>query len=136
MMLVPAIGEKLYERLLDGLVNQPDDPAERARIEQLRRACSNYIVTMAVRRLVMETGSLTDRGLYFTTIETGEKGNERHQLVETERISVQIQNLQADAEMYMTALQRVIKTHYANLAVGDPQRVFDRENNHKRTFWT
>ena len=41
-------------------------------MERLRLACSRYIVAMAVRRLLMETGSVTDRGLYFTTVQPGD----------------------------------------------------------------
>ena len=62
MLLQPAIGDKLYEHLIDGLVNPPEDEEARKSMERLRLACSRYIVAMAVRRLLMETGSVTDRG--------------------------------------------------------------------------
>lgn len=136
MLLQPAIGDKLYEHLIDGLVNQSEDEGRRKDVERLRLACSRYIVAMAVRRLLMETGSITDRGLYFTTVQPGEKGNEERKPVDTERIAVQIQNLKADADMYMTALLRTARSYFSELYAGDPRRIFDRDNNHKRTFWT
>lgn len=135
MLLVPAIGEKLYAHLISCLKEPPADDDERQRVEQLRRACANYVVAMAVRRLMMETGSLTDRGLYFTTVEAGEKGNEKRQPLGTDRIAMQIQNLKADADMYMTALRQVVRAHFAEFDAGSPQRVYDRDNDHKRTFW-
>lgn len=135
MLLIPAIGEDLYNHLIDSLLNDPVEEIEKKHIEMLRKACANYIVVMAVRRLMMETGSLTDRGLYFTTVEAGEKGNEKRQPLEIDRIAIQIQNLKADADMYMGTLQRVISTHFPEFHAGNPQRVFDRDNDHKRTFW-
>lgn len=135
MLLIPAIGEDLYNHLIDSLLNDPVEEIEKKHIDTLRKACANYIVVMAVRRLMMETGSLTDRGLYFTTVEAGEKGNEKRQPLETDRIAIQIQNLKADADMYMGSLQRVISAHFPEFHAGNPQRVFDRDNDHKRTFW-
>ena len=136
MLLQPAIGDKLYEHLIDGLVNPSEDDGRRKDVERLRLACSRYIVAMAVRRLLMETGSITDRGLYFTTVQPGEKGNEERKPVDAERVAVQIQNLKADADMYMTALLRAARCYFSELYAGDPRRIFDRDNNHKRTFWT
>lgn len=135
MLLIPAIGEDLYNHLIDSLLNDPVEEIEKKHIEMLRKACANYIVVMAVRRLMMETGSLTDRGLYFTTVEAVEKGNEKRQPLSTDRIAIQIQNLKADADMYMGTLQRVISAHFPEFHAGNPQRVFDRDNDHKRTFW-
>lgn len=135
MLLQPAIGDRLYGHLIDGLVNPPEDEEVRKDVERLRLACSRYIGTMAVRRLLMETGSITDRGLYFTTIQSGDKGNEQKEPVDTKRIAVQIQNLKVDADMYMTALLRTARSYFADYYVGDPRRIFDRDNNRKRTFW-
>lgn len=136
MLLQPAIGDKLYEHLIDGLVNPPEDEEARKSMERLRLACSRYIVAMAVRRLLMETGSVTDRGLYFTTVQPGEKGNEEKRPVDAERIAVQIQNLKADADMYMTVLLRTVRNCFENFYEGDPRQIYDRDNDHKRTFWT
>ena len=135
-LLQPAIGDKLYEHLIDGLVNPPEDEEARKSMERLRLACSRYIVAMAVRRLLMETGSVTDRGLYFTAVQPGEKGNEEKRPVDTERIAVQIQNLKTDADMYMTVLLRTVRSCFENFYEGDPRQIYDRDNDHKRTFWT
>lgn len=135
MLLQPAIGDRLYEHLIDGLVNPPEDEEQQKNVERLRLACSRYISTMAVRRLLMETGSITDRGLYFTTIRSGEKGNEQKEPVDTKRIAVQIQNLKVDADMYMTALLRTIRNYFNDFYQGDPRQIFDRDNDCKRTFW-
>lgn len=136
MLLQPAIGEGLYRRMITFLADTPNDVELCRNVERLRISCARYIVAMAVRRLLMETGSITDRGLYFTTVQPGEKGNERREPVEAERIAVQIQNLKADADMYMTALLRIVNECFSEFYVGDPRRIFDRDNDHKHTFWT
>lgn len=135
MQLQPAIGDNLYEHLLDSLVNPSEDKETQKKVERLRLACARYIVAMAVRRLLMETGSITDRGLYFTTVKSDEKGNEQKEPVDTKRIAIQIQNLKGDADMYMTALLRIARSYFADYYAGDPRRIFDRDNDRKRTFW-
>lgn len=135
MFLIPAIGEKLYEVLIEGIASSPSNSEEQKKTERLRRACACYIITMSIRRLLMETGSITDRGLYFATIENSDKGNERKQPVDASRIAVQIQNMKTDADMYMSALQRIIRNDFSEFDAGDPQRVFDRDNTNKRIFW-
>lgn len=135
MLLQPVIGEKLYEHLLDRLVSSPQDEEEKKDIEQLRLECSRYISTMAVRRLLMETGSVTDRGLYFTATQPVDKGNEAQKPVDAERIAVQIQNLKSDADMYMAALLRTVRDSFGEFYQGDPRRIYDRDNENKRTFW-
>lgn len=135
MFLQPAVGERLYEHLIDCLVNPPQDDAGRKNVERLRLACSRYISTMAVRRLLMETGSVTDRGLYFTATQPVDKGNEAQKPVDAERIAVQIQNLKSDADMYMAALLRTVRDSFGEFYQGDPRRIYDRDNENKRTFW-
>lgn len=135
MYLQPAIGDRLYERLIDNLVNPPTDETEQKNVERLRAACARYMAAMAVRRLLMETGSITDRGLYFSSVQPGEKGNEETKPVDAERIAVQIQNLKADADMYMTALLRVARTGFRDCYEGDPRQAFNRDNTGKKTFW-
>lgn len=136
MWLQPLIGEELYEHLIDNLANPPEEEQAKKDVERLRLACARYIAAMAVRRLLMETGSITDRGLYFTSIQPGEKGNEQTKPVGTDRIAVQIQNLKSDADMYMTALLRTVRNRFEEFYAGDHRQAYRRDNDHKRTFWT
>ena len=69
-------------------------------------------------------------------VQPGEKGNEEKRPVDAERIAVQIQNLKADADMYMTVLLRTVRNCFENFYEGDPRQIYDRDNDHKRTFWT
>ena len=133
MHLKPVIGEKLYNQLLtwlaDGSNNDDKD------IEQLRLSCARYIVSLAVKRLLTETGSITDRGLYFTTLQQGKNGNEVKEPVSVDRLSVMVQNLSCDADMYRDALARYIRVRYPDYYVGSPSEVFNRDNDNKKSYW-
>lgn len=133
MYLKPAIGEKLYDNLLMWLADKKNDTD--LVIEQLRKHCLRYVVSLAVKRALSETGYLTDRGMYFTTIDNDKHGNEKKQPVETERLAVMIQNLQCDADMYRDALARFIKKEYEEYYVGSASDVFKRDNDNKKSFW-
>lgn len=134
MELVPAIGEELYGQLIAWLTNGiPQDRGKE--VEQLRVACMRFIVVRSVRRLLMETGSVTDRGLYFDTIQPGKDGNTVVQPVDADRIAVQIRNLEADARLYMEGITRIVCDKFSDYYTGDPNRIYDRDNEHKKTFW-
>lgn len=83
----------------------------------------------------METGSLTDRGLFFTSIEASQVGNENIKPVDTDRISVQIQNMQCDIDAYQNNLVRLIRINYSEYYTGNPAQTFDRDNDGKQTFF-
>lgn len=134
MHLKPVIGDKLYDQLLTWLADSKNNDDKD--IEQLRLSCAKYIIALAVKRLLAETGSITDRGLYFTTVQQGKNGNEIKEPVEMERLSVMVQNLACDAKMYRDALSRYIRAKYPDYYVGSPSAVFNRDNDNKNSFWT
>ncbi len=134
MELIPAIGEELYEQLIAWLTNDIPDGRTKE-VERLRIACMRYVVVRSVHRLLTETGSITDRGLYFDTIQPGKDGNTLVQPVDTERIAVQLRNLEVDARLYMENITRVIRDHFSDFYTGDPNSIYDRDNEHKKTFW-
>lgn len=133
MHLVPVIGEKLHDQLLIWLADA--DNKDNADTEHLRLLCARYIVSLAVKRLLTETGSITDRGLYFTTIQQGKNGNEIKEPVDMDRLSVMVQNLTNDADMYRDALSRFIRIKYPDYYVGHPSEALKRDNDNKKSFW-
>lgn len=135
MFLKPEIGDEMYDELIGWLTDGIAEDKKHL-VESLRLACGRYMIILAVKRLLAETGSITDRGLYFTTIQPGKNGNEFIGPVDTDRLAIQIQNLQCDADAYRSALTRLIRTNFSDRFVGDPARVFDRDNDNKNTFWT
>jgi hypothetical protein len=133
-ILHPALGDKLYEELKRRL--REGDETEKTKTEELRIRSGQVIIAEAVRRLLMETGSLTDRGLYFTSIHGGANTDENEKPVEVERLSSQVRQAEMDREVYLTSLMKYVRQAFADWYEGNPQKVFDRNNDHKRTFWT
>lgn len=132
-LLRPAIGEELWKVLHTWLANIPEDLDLAAEIDHLRILCGRYVIMQAVKRLLQETGSLTDRGLYFQTISGGD-GNMSEQPVSSERVSVQIQMAEQDSQHYMTDIMLCIKSDFPSYYTSSSQRIFDRDNDGKKIF--
>ena len=134
MELAPAIGDSMYDKLVSWLKGElPEEDG--AKMERLRIACSHFIVSKAVKKLLQETGSITDRGLYFSSVEASGEGNQNFKPVDMDRLQVQIQNVENDATVYLSALTRLIRNNFSEFYVGDPAEVYNRDNNGKKTFW-
>lgn len=134
-VLRPALSEKLYEQLMEWLRKLPDDETERLKIEELRIKAGKVVIMQAVKRLMTETGSLTDRGLYFTSIQANKDSGDAEQPVSDGRLSLQVAQAESDAQAYMTQLMKYVRRSFPELYAGNPQRVYDRDNDNKSTFW-
>lgn len=134
-VLRPALSEKLYEQLLEWLRKLPDDEMERLKIEELRIKAGKVVIMQAVKRLMTETGTLTDRGLYFTSIQANKNSDDTEQPVSDERLSLQVSQAESDAQAYMTQLMKYVRRAFSELYAGNSQRVYDRDNDNKSTFW-
>lgn len=133
-ILLPALGVKLYDYLVKSMAEPNLSEDEKVRVEALRIKAGKVIIMHSVKRLLQETGSVTDRGLYFTSI-SGGGGDETVQPVELERINIQVRQADADAQSFLTSLMRYVKTAFSDLYVGDIHKVYDRDNDNKKTFW-
>lgn len=134
-ILRPALGEVLYGKLLAWLAKAPADETERLKVEELRIKSGKVIVMNAVKRLMAETGSLTDRGLYFSSITANRDGDENEKPVTDNRLSIQIAQAESDAKVYMNNLVRFVKRAYPDDYAGNPRQAFHRDNDHKKTFF-
>lgn len=76
--LCAVLGEKLYRQLRGWLSGKAEFPADECvcTLEQLRMACADFVVKKAAARLMRQTGTLTERGLYFTATDPGSLGND------------------------------------------------------------
>lgn len=134
-ILRPALGEVLYNKLLEWLIKVPADETEKLKVEELRKKSGKVIVMNAVKRLMSETGSLTDRGLYFSSITANRDGDENEKPVTDNRLSIQIAQAESDAKVYMNNLVRFVKRAYPDDYAGNPWQAFHRDNDHKKTFF-
>jgi len=134
-ILQPALGEKLYEQLITSLGNFPTDKEELLKIEELRIKVGKVVIMQAVKRLMAETGSMTDRGLYFTAIQANKNSDDIEQPVADERLSLQVTQAESDAQAYMTQLMKYVRRSFPEFYNGNTQRMYDRNNDGKQTFW-
>ena len=102
---------------------------------ELRARCAKFVVFKACAQLVRETGSLTDRGLYFSTVETGKEGTETSQPAEWDRAARLAASYEQNAARYSSALTIFIQQYVPDLFTGHEADVLRRDNNHKRTIW-
>ena len=128
--LVAGIGERLYNHIIDSLKEGVSNPA----LERLLPVCRQYIVSLAVRRLMLDAGSITDRGLYFTQLQSGKEGNMTAEPADANRVAIQIQQLLDDSAKYMTRIQRIIRQDFSDMYSGDP-RTHHRNNSGGTIFW-
>lgn len=135
VVLRPALGDVLYDQLCAWLASSTLDPETEAKAESLRKACVKVVALEAVSRLMIETGSLTDRGLYFSSISPNADGDESSQPVDIERQATQLDQVKVYVSTYMTQLMKYVKRNFPDMYVGNPQRVYDRDNDNKPTFW-
>ena len=71
-LLPTVIGQVIYDKL-EAHLKSPEESADT--MENLRKQCLGFVILSAVKRLMAETGSITDRGLYFSEL-TDKEGNE------------------------------------------------------------
>ena len=131
MTLRPEIGENLYKTLKDGLKEGTADE----KIERLRVACSKYVAALAVMRLLKQTGSITDRGLYFTSLLSGKEGNMEVKPVDDNRLRLELDGLKEVADAYRVSLMRLIRNEWSDMYAGDAGRVMDMDNDGRKIFW-
>lgn len=139
--LRPLLGWQLYtavkEALEAGTASDavPGNGTPTRTYEELRQQCIPFVVKKAVAQLIRETGSLTDRGLYFigqaagssdNTTETPATRREAH-----DAAAVAEKEAQANAE----SLTAFLEWKWPEYFGGHPSDVFKRDNDNKKTFW-
>ncbi|OCW94215.1 hypothetical protein A9168_08295 [Macellibacteroides sp. HH-ZS] len=94
------------------------------------------IINFAAARLIMASGSLTDRGLYYTSIIGGMSGNDEEQKpANMEQIAMQAKLLNADAEEYLQRANLFIKSNFPALYAGNSKDTFRVNNDGRKIFW-
>ncbi len=128
MVLPTIIGDKLYDELMKHLDGKDD------LFEKFRKIVIGFVVLSAVKRLLSETGSITDRGLYFTQF-SDKDGNTLVKPVSDERLSFQLSTVQDDINAYQARLMKFIRRHFVEYYTGSATDIYKRDNDHKKSFW-
>ena len=134
--LPSVLGQRLYDHVVEVFGSStPVTSIGDTTIEELRLRCVRYIVAKSVAQLVRQTGSLTDRGLYFENVEKAGESGDSMTAAGQQRAAALAAQAEASAVQYMTQLQNFIALHIADMFGGRESDVLKRDNEHKHSVW-
>jgi len=120
---------QVYDQLIAAMKAGNETPEQ----QQLRAALVPVVVLKAIARLMGETGSITDRGLFFERLSpiNDVAGVEP---VSDQRVMYQKNNAEADAEMYWKIAEALLSSSF-NVEPSTGSRIPRRDNTDKKSFW-
>lgn len=151
LTLQPILGNTLYDELKEWLqqgspenatTNPDDNPGtdgdnnkDNAFFVSLRRQCCAVVVMAAVIRLLRTTGSITDRGMFFSREKAVAGGNMEAEPTADSRLALTVADAERSLKGYTARLVGFVAKHGEH-AAGNPIHAYDRESNdEKRAFW-
>lgn len=129
-VIAPRMGYSLYEEIKNAL--KEDKPEEK--YTKLREKLIPVVVLFAVQKLILETGSLTDRGLFFSGLKGNEGSYESLDPVSDNRIVYQANKAEADAISYWILAERYLKSEFG-IDPSKGNKIPHRNNTNKKSFW-
>lgn len=131
--LAQQITEPLYDTLMDAL-SSDEQYIGNIETESLRMRCADYVIFKAVATLIRETGSLNDRGLYFTRLSEGD-GNVASSPADKDQSADLSSIYEQYASRALSSLQHFIRNYLPEFFGGCQSQVLLRDNTDKRTVW-
>ena len=126
-VIAPRTGD-LYRQLKAELSKEAPDE----KWTGLRDALRPAIVFYAVRRLLLETGDLSDKGLFFASLK-GDDGAAEVRPVADSRVEHQARQAEADALSYWKLAEKYMQKNFdVKPASGS---IHSRDNLGKKSFW-
>ncbi|MDR2086007.1 MAG: hypothetical protein LBP72_02410 [Dysgonamonadaceae bacterium] len=99
---------------------------------ELRNALRPVVVYYAVHRLLLETGDLTDKGLFFASLKNDDSDAEERPVAD-ERIVHQAKQAEADAISYWKLAEKLMQKYFG---IEPASAGFHRrDNKDKKSFW-
>ena len=136
LFIEPVLGTQLCEALnawlQDGTVSQG---ATEALMSKLREKVVPVIVCKALSEHVRNVGEITDRGLYYSTIQANATENQATLTGSDSERARQAAQLYSSATHYKHRLIRWVEEYLPTMFKGHPEDAFNRDNDHKHTFW-
>lgn len=129
-LIAPRLGYEFYDRFKEEIIKDTVDP----KYGKLRELLIPVIVFYSVCRLIKETGSITDKGLFFETLQGGESSYQTLSPVTDERLMSQANRAEADAISYWLFVERFLKQEF-DIAQTHGKKIPNRDNNGKKSFW-
>lgn len=138
--LRPLIGWQLYNAMKQALEAGTadervgsNDPART--YEELRQQCIPFVVKKAVAQLIRETGSLTDRGLYFIGQAAGNSDNKTETPATRREAHDAAAVAEQEARTFAESLTSFIEWKWPEYFGGHPSDVFKKDNDNHKMFW-
>lgn len=133
-LLPGVIGQSLYDAMQQAFETKTAEIGDTT-VEELRIRCGQFCIFKAVAQLMRQTGSVTDRGLYFLQTAASGEGNENISPADNERAAYRAANAELSATNYQNALTAFIKNYISDRFSGHEHNALDRDNDHRKTFW-
>lgn len=139
LTLQPIIGDKLYSALIawlhDGQTEADGHTYTDSTWEQLRDRCRKVMVMAAVLQLLRTTGSVTDRGAYFSQVAATGGGNESVAPIPDVRLQLMLTDAEKALKGYTARLTSWVNANMAELSGGSALGVLDTNNDGRAAFW-
>lgn len=139
LTLQPIIGDKLYSALIawlhDGQTEADGHTYTDSTWEQLRDRCRKVMVMAAVQQLLRTTGSVTDRGAYFSQVAATGGGNESVAPIPDVRLQLMLTDAEKALKGYTARLTSWVNANMAELSGGSALGVLDTDNDGRAAFW-
>jgi hypothetical protein len=125
-LIAPRTGT-LYANLKAEL--QKETPEEK--FAGLRLVLRPVIVLQAIRRLLLESGDLSDRGLFFASLKSNDSDAEVRPVADNRAVHLAKQ-AEMDAIAYWKLAEKYMQKHFGIEPAGGCHR---RDNKNKKSFW-
>ena len=100
---------------------------------RLRRALVPVVVLHAVARLMRESGSITEKGLFFEALKSSEDMYVTSP-VALEMVSIQAATAEGDARQFWAIAEKLLRTEF-EFTSPSTARIPNRDNTDKKSFW-
>lgn len=104
-------------------------------VEELRIRVGRVMINLAAAELIRESGTLTDRGLYFESLTAGKEGDETAAVPGNRDRVNQAATYEQKAELQMRQLNNFISNYIPDLFAGFPKDAYTRDNDGKSSLW-
>ena len=128
-ILAPRMGD-LFFRMKAELMKKEDRDEK---FIKLRDMLQPVLVFYSIQRLLLETGDLSDKGLFFASLR-GDDGDTQTQPVPDERAALRAKQAEVDAMAYWKLAEKYIQTAFG--VEPDSGGIHHRDNTGKKGFWT
>jgi len=127
-IIAPRLGDTYATMITELAKETPDE-----KYVKLREKLIPVMVFYAVQRAIRETGSLTDKGLFFSALQGSDNSIEASSPVSDERLTAQASRAEADALSYWKLVESYLKKTLS-VTISTGSMIPNRNNTDKKSF--